>query len=64
MLRRGAGVKIKSDDYRFSEISSLAQIAANNEAHLSIKIGDKLNAAELADIAVTAKQFVLLDFTD
>lgn len=64
LLRKGAHVKIKSDSFRFSEISSLAQIAANNEALLHIKVGDKLNAAELADIANTAKQFVLFDFTD
>ena len=64
LLRKGAHVKINSDDFRFSEISSFAQIAANNEAMLHIKVGDKLNSAELSDLAGSAKQFVLFDFTD
>lgn len=64
LLRKGANVKINSDDFRFSEISSLAQIAANNETQLIMKVGDKINTTELADIASTAKQFILLDFTD
>ncbi|MDE6277339.1 MAG: hypothetical protein K2M06_04445 [Muribaculaceae bacterium] len=63
LLRKGANIKINSDDFRFSEIAALAQIAANNEAQLSINVGDKINAAELADIAITAKQFITLDFT-
>lgn len=63
LLRQGASVKINSDDFRFSEISNLALIAANNETTLHIMVGDKINAAELASIASTAKQFVILDFT-
>jgi hypothetical protein len=62
LLRKGANAKINSDDFRFSEISSLAKIAANNEVTISIKVGDNLNSAELADIATTARQFVMLDF--
>jgi hypothetical protein len=63
LIRKGAQVKINSDEFRFSEISSLAQIAAGNEVMLHIKVGDKINPSELADIANTAKQFVTLDFT-
>jgi len=64
LIRKGAHVKINSDDFRFSEILSFAQIAANNEVMLQIKAGDKINAAELANIADTAHQFVLFDFTN
>ncbi|WP_300634567.1 hypothetical protein [uncultured Duncaniella sp.] len=64
LIRKGANVKINSDDFRFSEISNLARIAANNETMLHIKVGDNINAAELAGIANTAKQFVLFDLKD
>jgi hypothetical protein len=64
LIRKGATVKINSDDFRFSEISSLAQIAAGNEVILHIKVGDNINPAELVGIAHTARQFVTFDFTD
>ncbi len=62
IIRKGACVKIKSDDFRFSEISGLARIAANNGVIIQITVGDNINASEIADIAAVARQHVMFDY--
>ncbi len=64
IIRKGATVNINSDDFRFSELSSLAEIAANNNTALHIKVGDNINAAELSTLATAAGEYLTLDFAD
>lgn len=58
---RVAGMTLRSDDYRFSELLAFARLAASKEVHLTLVVGDNLTAAEVVELARTAHGFLHID---
>lgn len=64
LLRSGiGGLTLKSDDFRFSELSMFAQLAASSETPLILVVGDNLTFAEVAALAKTAHGFLHVDLS-
>ena len=62
LLRSGiAGLTLKSDDFRFSELSMFTQLAASSETPLTLVVGDNLTFAEVLALTKTAHGFLLVD---
>ena len=60
LLRSGiGGLTLKSDDFRFSELSMFAQLAASSETPLTLVVGDNLTFAEV--LTKTAHGFLHVD---
>lgn len=62
LLRSGiGGLTLKSDDFRFSELSVFAQLAASSETPLTLVVGDNLTSAEVLALTKTAHGFLHVD---
>ena len=62
LLRSGiGGLTLKSDDFRFSELSTFAQLAASSETPLTLVVGDNLTSAEVLALTKTAHGFLHVD---
>lgn len=62
LLRSGiGGLTLKSDDFRFSELSMFAQLAASSETPLTLVVGDNLTSAEVIALTKTAHGFLHVD---
>ena len=62
LLRSGiGGLTLKSDDFRFSELSMFAQLAASSETPLTLVVGDNLTSAEVIVLTKTAHGFLHVD---
>ena len=62
LLRSGiGGLTLKSDDFRFSELSMFAQLAASSETPLTLVVGDNLTSAEVIALTKTAHGFLHID---
>lgn len=62
LLRSGiGGLTLKSDDFRFSELSMFAQLAASSETPLILVVGDNLTSAEVIVLTKTAHGFLHVD---
>lgn len=62
LLRSGiGGLTLKSDDFRFSELSVFAQLAASSETPLTLVVGDNLTSAEVLALTKTAHGFLYVD---
>ena len=62
LLRSGiGGLTLKSDDFRFSELSMFAQLAASSETPLTLVVGDNLTFAEVLALTKTAHGFLHID---
>lgn len=62
LLRSGiGGLTLKSDDFRFSELSVFAQLAASSETPLTLVVGDNLTFAEVLALTKTAHSFLHVD---
>lgn len=57
------GLTLKSDDFRFSELSMFAQLAASLETPLILVVGDNLTFAEITALAKTAHGFLHVDLS-
>ena len=59
LLRSGiGGLTLRSDDFRFSELSMFAQLAASSETPLILVVGDNLTSAEVIVLTKTAHGFL------
>ena len=64
LLRSGiGGLTLKSDDFRFSELSMFAQLAASSETPLILVVGDNLTFAEITALEKTAHGFLHVDLS-
>ena len=63
LVRGGVPVALKSDDFRYSELASLARLAASSETTMTLVVGDNLTAAEVSDLARTAHGHMHVDLT-
>ncbi len=62
LLRSGiGGLTLKSDDFRFSELSIFAQLAASSETPFTLVVGDNLTFAEVVALTKTAHGFLHVD---
>ncbi len=62
LLRSGiGGLTLRSDDFRFSELSMFAQLAASSETPLILVVGDNLTSAEVIVLTKTAHGFLHVD---
>lgn len=62
LLRSGiGGLTLRSDDFRFSELSMFAQLAASSETPLTLVVGDNLTFAEVMALSKTAHGFLRVD---
>lgn len=62
LLRSGiGGLTLKSDDFRFSELSMFAQLAASSETPLILVVGDNLTFTEVMALTKTARGFLHVD---
>lgn len=60
---RVAGMTLRSDDYRFSELSEFARLAATSETTITLVVGDNLTAAEVMDLVNTAHGHLHVDLS-
>lgn len=60
---RVAGMTLRSDDYRFSELSEFARLAATSETTITLVVGDNLTAAEVMDLVNTAHGYLHVDLS-
>ena len=51
LLREGIQVTLRSDNFRFSELSDFARLAASSETTITIVVGDNLTFAEVQALA-------------
>ena len=58
-----AAITVKSDDFRFSELSMLAQHAASTETTLHLIVGSGLTAGEVQMLASLAHGHLAVDLT-
>lgn len=64
LLRSGiGGLTLKSDDFRFSELSMFAQLAASSDIQLTIVVSDNLSIDEISQLAKDANGHLHVDFT-
>ncbi len=59
LLRSGiGGLTLKSDDFRFSELSTFAQLAVSSETPLTLVVGDNITFTEVMALSKTAHGFL------
>lgn len=64
LLRKGASVTLRSDDFRFSELLGFARIANSSETSITLVVGDSLTLAEVLEIANTAHGHLQIDLSE
>lgn len=55
ILRQGAGIGLRTDDFRFSELFEFAKCAFSNSAKLTLTIGDNITTKEILTLARIAR---------
>ena len=64
LLRHSTPVTLRSDDFRFSELSKLVNVTIANEAELTIVVGDNLTASEVSMLTHNTRGRVRIVLTD
>lgn len=63
LLRNGAKLTLRSDDFRYSELAEFVRLSANGETELAIIVGDNLNFDEANKLAVIGGEFLRIDLS-
>jgi hypothetical protein len=63
LLRNSIPVKLQSDNYRFSELSDIARLAASSETMITLVVGDNLTFAEVQTLANISNGYLHVDLS-
>lgn len=63
LLRNSVPVKFQSDNYRFSELSDIARLAASSETTIILVVGDNLTFAEVQTLANISNGHLQVDLS-
>ena len=63
LLRMGARLILRTEDFRYSELEDFVRLSANKETELIVVIGDNLNTDEVKKLVSVGKEFLRLDLS-
>ena len=63
LLRMGAKLILRTEDYRYSELEDLVRLSANKETELTLIVGDGINSDEVRKLVSVGKEFLRLDLS-
>ena len=64
LIKAGAAVRIAADDFRYSELQRIVTLAASNETHISIIVGNGVTFDELLHLAKISRGYLTIDLND
>ena len=63
LLRMGAKLILRTDDFRYSELEDFVRLSANKETELTLIVGDSINTDEIKKLVSVGKEFLRLDIS-
>ncbi|MBR1491900.1 MAG: hypothetical protein IJ610_04015 [Bacteroidaceae bacterium] len=63
LLRMGAKLILRTEDFRYSELEDFVRLSANKETELTLIVGDSLNTDEVKKLVSAGKEFLRLDLS-
>ena len=63
LLRMGAKLILRTEDYRYSELEDFVRLSANKETELTLIVGDSINTDEVKKLVSIGKEFLRLDLS-
>lgn len=63
LLRMGAKLILRTDDFRYSELEDFVRLSANKETELTLIVGDSINTDEVKKLVSVGKEFLRLDLS-
>lgn len=63
LLRMGAKLILRTEDYRYSELEDFVRLSANKETELTLIVGDSINTDEVKKLVSVGKEFLRLDLS-
>lgn len=63
LLRMGAKLILRTEDYRYSELEDFVRLSANKETELTLIVGDGINSDEVRKLVSVGKEFLRLDLS-
>lgn len=63
LLRMGARLILRAEDFRYSELEDFIRLSANKETELIVVVGDNLNSDEVKKLVSVGKEFLRLDLS-
>lgn len=63
LLRMGAKLILRTDDFRSSELEDFVRLSANKETELTLIVGDSINTDEIKKLVSVGKEFLRLDLS-
>lgn len=63
LLRMGARLILRTEDFRYSELEDFVRLSANKETELIVVVGDNLNTDEVKKLVSVGKEFLRLDLS-
>jgi len=63
LLRMGAKLILRTDDFRYSELEDFVRLSANKETELTLIVGDSINTDEIKKLVSVGKEFLRLDLS-
>ena len=63
LLRMGAKLILRTEDYRYSELEDFVRLSSNKETELTLIVGDGINSDEVRKLVSVGKEFLRLDLS-
>ena len=63
LLRMGAKLILRTEDYRYSELEDFVRLSANKETELTLIVRDGINSDEVRKLVSVGKEFLRLDLS-
>lgn len=63
LLRMGAKLILRTEDFRYSELEDFVRLSANKETELTLIVGDSINTDEVKKLVSVGKEFLCLDLS-
>ena len=63
LLRMGAKLILRTEDYRYSELEDFVRLSANKGTELTLIVGDGINSDEVRKRVSVGKEFLRLDLS-
>ena len=63
LLRMGAKLILRTEDYRYSELEDFVRLSATKETELTLIVGDGINSDEVKKLVGIGKEFLRLDLS-
>ena len=63
LLRMGAKLILRTEDYRYSELEDFVRLSANKGTELTLIVGDGINSDEVRKLVSVGKEFLRLDLS-